>query len=163
LYRTAADPYLGLAAHQAAAIQALDLHAENLGVLNKCRQEYGCIAGVDDVFREIEEWATLGPTDRARHWDYFAVGMKRGPASQGDNWNSWGEQLDYWIGRCAGEDADPAAAIAKARARASGAGKERGLPARQSFYHRNKDKIWVGVILAVAGAILAAVVMVLVN
>jgi hypothetical protein len=30
-------------------------------------------------------------------------------------------------------------------------------PARQSFYHRNKDKIWVGVILTVATAIVGAV------
>jgi hypothetical protein len=35
--------------------------------------------------------------------------------------------------------------------------------AKQSFYHRNKDAIWVGVILTIATAIVGAVVTVLVN
>jgi hypothetical protein len=37
---------------------------------------------------------------------------------------------------------------------------ERLLPVRQSFYHRNKDAIWVGIILAAAAAFFGAVVMV---
>ena len=112
LYRTAEDPSLGLAAHQAAAIQALDLHAENLGVLNKCRHQYGGFSDVGDVFQDIEEWATFDPADKARRWDEFALHMERPAVHEGGpvDCHSWGEQLDHWIGQCAGEDADPAAA-----------------------------------------------------
>jgi hypothetical protein len=59
---------------------------------------------VHDVFENIEEWATLGPANKARHWDEFALHMRRRAEHEGGpvDCHSWGEQLDYWIGRCAG-------------------------------------------------------------
>jgi len=92
-------------AHEVAAIRALDLHAANLGLLNQCRQQYGMAPDVRDVFSRIEEWATLGPASKAESWDYFASYMEWPAVHEGrsSDRHSWGEQLEHWIGRCAGE------------------------------------------------------------
>jgi hypothetical protein len=69
---------------------------------------------VADVFRDIEEWATLDPANRAKSWEYFALSMNRGPVHNGGlgDCNSWGEQLEHWIGRCASAAAKATARIA---------------------------------------------------
>ena len=166
------------AANQKVAFEALNLHAANLKFLRHCRVVYGYNPYTDSVFRAIEQWARLAPAEKAKDWMPWASYLVDSREHDGTGFNadflSWGGQLDDWIGQCAGEGADPAAAIAKARSRAPGAGKERGLPVRQSFYHWNRGKIWKvirKVILifvaafaaAIAAAIINEVVKVLVN
>jgi len=162
------------AANQKVAFEALNLHAANLKFLRHCRVDYGNNPYTNSVFRAIEQWARLAPAEKAKDWmpwaSYLVDSREHDSSGFNADFLSWGGQLDDWIGQCAGEDADPAAAIAKARSRAPRAGKERGLPARQSFYHRNRGKIleaiWKVILIfvaAIATAIIGTLVKVLVN
>lgn len=103
LQQTYANPSLDRAARQAAAIQALDLNAESLALLNECRKDHSWFKDVGDIFEDIEEWATLNPCDKGSRWDELALGMERPDARPGDPWDrhSWGQQLDFWIVKCA--------------------------------------------------------------
>ena len=169
-----APPPRDTAANQKVAFDALEFHAANVRFLRHCRLDYGNNPYTDSVFRAIEQWARLAPAEKAKHWMYHASYLVDSSEHDSRGFDadflSWGGQLDDWIGQCAGEDADPAAAIAKARSRAPRAGKERGLPARQSFYHRNRGKIleaiWKVILIfvaAIATAIIGTLVKVLVN
>jgi hypothetical protein len=134
------------AAIQKVVFDALDLHAANLRFLRHCRLDYGGDygndppQGTDFVLRVIEQWARLAPAEKAKHWMSFAFYPE--PTNEaGQAGYSWGGQLDDWIGQCAGEGADLVAAIAKARARAPRAGKERGLV---FICYCHKDEKWLG-------------------
>ncbi|MCX5653125.1 MAG: toll/interleukin-1 receptor domain-containing protein [Planctomycetota bacterium] len=127
-------------ANQKVALDALDLHAANLKFLRYCRVDYGDNRDTDPVFGAIEQWARLAPAEKANHWTYYASYLEEHGSTGFYGFLSWGVQLDDWIGQCAGEKADPAAAIAKTRARAPRAGKERGLV---FICYCHKDKKWL--------------------
>jgi hypothetical protein len=75
-----------------AEVRALDLHAENLGLLNQCRSEYGLSEGVEREFKYIEYWAALDPeTRKEAPSGYYFLSLK----SEGWLW-----QLDSWIRKC---------------------------------------------------------------
>lgn len=101
LYQTANAHPQDRAAHQVAAIQALDLHAANLRLVHQCRQEYGGYPDVGHhvpIVTDIEAWATLAPAAKGTEWDYYSLSME----SPAPHWgHSWGEQLEHWMGKCA--------------------------------------------------------------
>lgn len=134
-----------------AAIEALDLAAKNLGLIRRCCEKFGCFPGVPAMqsrIDELEKWLVWDDEGKASLYEEFALNITMPSIRQGTSCPSvsWSEHLEYWIGQCAKKTGGDAAA------------EGRLLPARQSFYHRNRDAIWLSVIPVVVTAIIGLVV-----
>ena len=133
---------------------ALELAVRYLGIIMMTNSNYGCSISAEYPLAYIQR----GASER-RLMDFEKCNLYWGELTQpretgGPRKLGLPDELERWADEL--EKAEDVLALPRdVKADLASGGK-------QSFYHQNKDKIWVGIILAVVAAIIGTVVKVLI-